>query len=172
MALGVYSTDGQTEPVRSPQPKSSGLKYALVAAMVVALAAVVFVFYASRESDIEAIQAGKIEMFGGRIESVDHTDGSFVLDVDPLGGHKRYTIYVDGRTEFNLFYPAKLILSAEEQESINFTEVDESMYSEPRTEPTTFDALVAGGDVDVYFKEFLYVDAEDRLVATRVVVVK
>ncbi len=167
----------QTSPETSKSaPNTSNQRLLRVVALCVAavllIGAAVFLYMNSRETVNEAVLAGKIEMFGGYIESVDHNADTFVLDIDPLGEHKRYTITLNRSTQFFVYYPPKSIVPEEELITRTPGDRQEMPLSEPRTETASRDVLQAGANADVYFGAFLYVDSASRLVADKVVIVK
>jgi len=78
----------------------------LVLLILVAIV-VVKILPTAEEREIKAIHEGKMRILGGQIMEVFVDQNNFVIDTDPYGMHKSYTIYFNKNTEFIILTQSK-----------------------------------------------------------------
>jgi len=114
------------------------------------------------KKEIAAIKNGLDKMIGGKIESIDKNEKSFVVDLDALGSHQRYTIHTTEKTEFKITYIDTKIVDENAEETEDRAEETEAKFD------ANFDQLKEQVDVQIEFSKRLDIDKEKKLTATKV----
>jgi len=116
----------------------------------------------AEKKEIEDIKQGLDKTIGGKIESINQDDNSFVLDLDPLGNHQRYTIQTTGQTQYRMTYVDTKILDPNAEQPEQQEEVTETEFE------IQFDQLKEGADAIVEFAKRIDPDKEEKLEAIKV----
>lgn len=114
------------------------------------------------KKEIAAILKGLDKTIGGKIESIDQNEKSFVVDLDPLGSHQRYTIHTTQKTEFKMTYVDTKIVDPYAEETESQFEVTEKEFD------IDFKELKEAVDAQVEFAKRIDIDSEEQLIASKV----
>ena len=115
------------------------------------------------KKEIAAIKRGEMKMLTGVIEDIK--DDMLVIDIDPLGKHKRYQIKVIDKTGYHLMKNEKVY------EHHELDDEGDPVYNiETNFTPSSFDSLEIGKMIEVHFKQRIDVDSAKELIARKIVI--
>jgi hypothetical protein len=116
----------------------------------------------AEKQEIEDIKKGLDKTIGGRIESIDQGEKSFVIDLDPLGSHQRYTILTSDNTEFKMIYVDAKIVDPEAEALGAAERVEEKNFE------IEFDRLETGAEAQIEFDKRIDINNKKPLTASKV----
>lgn len=117
---------------------------------------------------IKMMKKGYIKMLTGEVIEINNKAKSFVLDTDPLGKHKKYTIYVNGKTRFSVL--THIYESNADSEKEVSPEDDSGISMTENYTPTDFNAVTRSSQVCVRLNGWMD-DTDKKFIAERVDVV-
>jgi len=111
---------------------------------------------------LEMIKKGYVKMLTGEVVKVDSGAKNFIIDIDPLGKHEKYVVYVNEKTKFS-------VLSTEGSVS----EVDNEIEVPKKSSPADFSDLTELSQVNVTLNKWVenihnINDGNQQLVAEKV----
>ena len=117
-----------------------------------------------QEKEKIAMQKGYSKMIAGQIESIDETDKSLVINVDPFGSNQTYEISTNENTRYLMMKEAL----------VDEAELDEEGFvaslAEPEISLTKFEFVEAGQSAEVHFSQRIDLDSAPKLTAQRIVI--
>ena len=116
----------------------------------------------AKKKEIEEMMKGWDKTIGGKIDSINQDEKTFVIDLDPLGNHQIYAIQTDDRTEIKMTYVDTRIVNPDAEEVQDQVEVTETEFE------IDFSQLKEGADAQVEFAKRLDLEKEEKLEATKV----
>lgn len=118
----------------------------------------------NQEAEEKAMRAGLSRMIAGRIESIDKDQRSFVVNIDPYGDNKTYTILTANNTGYSMMY----------EDPIDPEAIDEEDFAgnirEPEMIETEFEFIEVGRSAEVHFAQRMDLDTASKLVAQKIVI--
>lgn len=124
---------------------------------------------ARAEKEIEDIKKGLMKMLTGIVETIDKNSKKLVIDIDPLGKHRRYTILIVENAEYSFleYKPIGPQIEAEPSEEDLLGNSLEATFTDAQ-----FEDVAVGRNVEVQFAERVDVDSGVELIAQKVLIFK
>ncbi|MEA1926064.1 MAG: hypothetical protein U9M90_02345 [Patescibacteria group bacterium] len=110
---------------------------------------------------LKMMKKGYIKMLTGEVIEINSQAKSFVLDIDPLGKHKKYIIYTDGKTKFSVL--THVYANTDE----DTTGLDEETNMSEEYTPTNFNAVDRSSQVCVRLNGWMD-DSGEKFLAEKV----
>jgi hypothetical protein len=131
--------------------KSTWIMIFILAVSAVVLASLFIIFFQSKKAGPEslAVPENLYQMIAGKLTEISHDQNYFIVDIDALGKHDPYKVYVNSETKFSLLtYPSA-------SENKNLEEMPE-----PEKKNGQFSDLKKDMEAKVYFANFTDIHAE------------
>ena len=91
-------------------------------------------------------------MLTGEIVEVDDGAKNFVIDIDPLGSHEKYIIYINKKTKFSIL---TYIYQSNADESAAGLDSDEEVNVSMQYSPADFKAVTKSSHAEVYLSNWI-----------------
>lgn len=117
------------------------------------------------ERSIKMMKKGYIKMLTGEVAEINHQAKSFVLDTDPLGKHKKYTVHTNGKTKFSTL--THLYESSTDNDKNTALEDDSGISTSEKYTPTNFNAVAKSSQICVRLNKWMD-DDDKKFIAEKV----
>ena len=115
------------------------------------------------ERSIKMMKRGYIKMLTGEVVEIDDKARRFVLDTDPLGEHKEYTVHADGETKFSIL---TYLYETSADNDENAAPEEDSVSTSEKYTPADFNAVAESSQVCVRLNKWM--DDDKKFIAEKV----
>jgi len=105
----------------------------------------------NKEGDfnLEMIKNGYVKMLTGEVSEVNNDAKNFIIDIDPLGKHKKFTIHTNEKTEFSI-----LTHTSKESADEDISKHNDEMDISEEYSPADFSNITELSNVTVTLSEW------------------